>query len=125
MFHFPHRTLFVQLSYLGKHRTQKFTYFAVCSMLFCEKKNLVNFFTPTFFQLFSCSKCRPCARTHALSLFLSLVNDVLLQTIPYINEALLQLIDVIQTAFASRCCLIQHYISCSRRRKGVTPLGLK
>ena len=68
-FHFPHRTLFVQLSYLGKHRTRKFTYFAVRSMLFYEKKNWISFFTPTFLQLFSCSKCRPCARTHAFSLF--------------------------------------------------------
>ena len=34
------------------------------------------------------------------SLVDSRVNDVLLQTIPDINEALLQLIDVIQTSFA-------------------------
>ena len=34
------------------------------------------------------------------SLVDSRVNDVVLQTIPDINEALLQLIDVVQTAFA-------------------------
>ena len=36
---------------------------------------------------------------HLDSLADSRVNDVLLQTIPDINEALLQLIDVVQTTF--------------------------
>ena len=87
-----------------EHENSHISQYAAC--YFARKKMLMNFFTPTFLQLFGCSKCRPCARTHALGLFLhsltaeSIVNDVLLQTIRDINEALLQLIAVIQTAFA-------------------------
>ena len=101
---FPHRTLFVQLSYLGKHRTRKFTYFAVRSMLFCEKKKLGKLFHTNvllIIQLFKMSSLCTYARFQSLSSLVdSRVNDVLLQTIPDINEALLQLIDVVQTAFA-------------------------
>ena len=85
-------------------------------MLFSEKtwhsklSYSSNFVTPTFFQskcasdkntpYNECSKCRLVhVRTLSVSLVDSRVNDVLLQTIPDINEALLQLIEVVQTTF--------------------------
>ena len=100
---FPHRTYLAQLSYLGKHRTRKFTNFAVCSILFREKKKS-NFFhinVPSIIQLFKMSSL--CTYMYARfqplsSLVESRINNVVLQTIPDINEALLQLIEVVQTA---------------------------
>ena len=78
-------------------------------MLFWDKKELGNLFHtnfPSIIQLFKMSSlCSVHVRRHARfqplsSLVDSRVNDVLLQTIPDINEALLQLIDVVQAAFA-------------------------
>ena len=88
---------------------------------FARNKNWITFFTPTFLQLFGCSKCRPCARTYARfkplsSLVDSRVNNVLLQIIPDMNESLLQLIHVIQTHSQSHCCMIPCYISYSQLR---------
>ena len=101
-FHFPHRTFFVRLSYLRKHRTRKFRYFAICSMLFCEKKiNLFHTNVPLIIQLFKMSFLCSYARFLPLSSLVDSrgVHDALLQTIAHINEALLQLINVVQTAF--------------------------
>ena len=59
------------------------------------------------------------ARFQSLSpLVDSRVNDVLLQTIPDINEALLQLIDVVQTTFV-RSLIINLFV---RRRLGLKEL---
>ena len=72
-------------------------------MLFCEKKKLGNPFhtnVPSVNQMFKMSSLCTYARFQPLSSLVdSRVNDVLLQTIPDINEVLLQLIDVVQTAF--------------------------
>ena len=89
-----------------KTHNTKIHVFRIMHHVSLREKKLGHLFIPTFLQLFSCSKCRPCTRyTHTRfqplsSLTDSLVNDVRLQTIPDINEALLQLIAVVQTAFA-------------------------
>ena len=73
-------------------------------MLFCEKNKLGNLFHTnvlSIIQLFKMSSLCTYARFQPLpSLADSRVSDVLPQTIPDINEALLQLINVVQTAFA-------------------------
>ena len=72
-------------------------------MLFCEKKKLgilSHTNVPSIIQLFKMSSLCTYARFQPVSSLVdSRVNDVLLQIIPDSNEALLQLIDVVQTAF--------------------------
>ena len=53
-------------------RTQNTKIHIFCNMqhVIFRERNWITFFKPTFHQLFVCSKSRPCARTHVLSLFL-------------------------------------------------------
>ena len=113
----PHRTHPVYLSNPGKHRTRKFTNFAVCSIILRKKLTTFALFLRKN-KLKFCSAMSNCASESFIMSFLNVVpvqvarfqflsplvdrrvNDVLLQTIPDMNEALLQLIHVIQTAFA-------------------------
>ena len=87
---------------LGNFRTPKITSSAVKESLF---EVLVFYLSVTFVShtRSQCSKCCPSACMHALSCFLhSLhghVNNVLLQTVPDVNEAQLQLIDTVHTTF--------------------------
>ena len=52
-----------------KHENSHISEYA--ARYFARNKNWITIFTPTFVQLFNCSKCHNCARTQAFSLFLN------------------------------------------------------
>ena len=83
---------------------QKIANLVACSILFCVQSQTARKFFHSKFasdRHNECSTCRPCTCTHAsfrsLSPFVdSGVNDDLPQTIPDVNNAPLQFIDIVE-----------------------------
>ena len=84
---------------------------------FARNKNWITFFTPTFLQLFGCSKCRPYARMHALSLFIQSLTAKTFCCRPF--QTSIRRCFSLSTLFIqhspSHCCMIPYYISYIRR----------